>query len=221
MRVRSRSRPCGLADIRLCGSISRRSKFNGHTGRDEAWDIQKGHRPTRVHQGYKLARRSLRFESPAIHLCPFIDARLFLESLPTLYPLPSFSPPRKLLQAKTALSFAVHSSVHNAPRVQSPDSTGSPPSGGFSGEAEAGPIPIPTMVTTLVVGCRRKVVVYRWRDGDAQEVKVSRSVHKVMFGSLIPLLSLFSMMTGNTTSTLSSRNSVLGSFVHMLRILSN
>ena len=63
--------------------------------------------------------------------------------------------------------------MHNTPGIQSPDSSGSPLSGGFSGEAERGPIPIPTMMTTLVVGCRRRVVVYSWKDGEAQEVKVS------------------------------------------------
>ncbi|KAH0832903.1 hypothetical protein J3R83DRAFT_11855 [Lanmaoa asiatica] len=99
------------------------------------------------------------------------------ETFPTLYPLPSFSPPTKLTQAKGALSFAVHTSVHNAPGFQSPNLSGSPPSGGFSGEVEKGPIPIPTMVTTLVVGCRRKVVVYTWKDGEAQEVKETPLPH--------------------------------------------
>ncbi|KAF8127072.1 hypothetical protein EV363DRAFT_1518382 [Boletus edulis] len=96
------------------------------------------------------------------------------ETLPTLYSLPSFSRPTKLAQAKSAMSFAIHSSVRNAPRIPRP---GSPASGGFSDEVETGPIPIPTVVTTLVVGCRRKVVVYSWRDGDAQEVKETPLPH--------------------------------------------
>ncbi|KIK98408.1 hypothetical protein PAXRUDRAFT_823887 [Paxillus rubicundulus Ve08.2h10] len=87
------------------------------------------------------------------------------ETLPTLYPLPSLSPPTPLAKAKGALSFAIHSSVHNAPNA--PDSSRP---GGFD-SADADTIPIPTMVTMLVVGCRRRAVVYTWRDGEAQEVK--------------------------------------------------
>lgn len=97
----------------------------------------------------------------------------FPETLPTLYPLPSFSPPERLTQAKGAMALAVHSSVHDPPRVQSPDASGSTPSGAVSGEAVGKPPPVPTMVTTLVVGCRRRVVVYSWKDGKAQEVKVN------------------------------------------------
>jgi hypothetical protein len=92
------------------------------------------------------------------------------ESLPTLYPLPSLSPPTPLAKAKGALSFAIHSSVHNAPNA----SDSSRP-GGFD-SADADTIPIPTMVTMLVVGCRRRVVVYTWRDGEAQEIKVGNSI---------------------------------------------
>ncbi|KAH7925859.1 hypothetical protein BV22DRAFT_1064252 [Leucogyrophana mollusca] len=81
------------------------------------------------------------------------------ETLPTLYPLPSFTPPTPLSKARGALSFAVHSSVHNDAE-------------GF-GKASA----IPTMVTQLVVGCRRKVAIYTWKDGEAQEVKESILPH--------------------------------------------
>ncbi|KAF8841813.1 hypothetical protein BDN67DRAFT_900734 [Paxillus ammoniavirescens] len=93
------------------------------------------------------------------------------ESLPTLYPLPSLSPPTPLAKAKGALSFAIHSSVHNAPNA----SDSSRP-GGFD-SADVDTIPIPTMVTILVVGCRRRVVVYTWRDGEAQEVKEALLPH--------------------------------------------
>jgi Vam6/Vps39-like protein vacuolar protein sorting-associated protein 39 len=31
---------------------------------------------------------------------------------------------------------------------------------------------IPTLFTQLVVGCRRRIVIYSWRDGEAQDVKV-------------------------------------------------
>ena len=181
------SRHCILTDVPLCGPISRRSKPNSHADRDQDWDIQEGHRSVRVHQGFKLARCSVWFESLTPQLCPFIDPHFLPETLPTLYPLPSFSPPTKLTQAKSALSFAVHSCLHNTFGVQSPDPAGSP--GGFSGEAVKGQIPIPTTVTTLVVGCRRKVVVYTWKDGEAQEVKVSflYAFLLLSLGSLIAL----------------------------------
>jgi Vam6/Vps39-like protein vacuolar protein sorting-associated protein 39 len=31
---------------------------------------------------------------------------------------------------------------------------------------------VPTLFTQLVVGCRRKIVIYSWRDGEAQDVRV-------------------------------------------------
>lgn len=57
------SRPRILTNVPLCGSISRRSQPNNHTGRDQDWHVQESHRSVRVHQGYKFACRSLRFES--------------------------------------------------------------------------------------------------------------------------------------------------------------
>lgn len=82
----------------------------------------------------------------------------------TLFPLPSFSPATPLLKAKAAFSFAIHSYVEqlslSAEELQaSPDFKKSQP--------------IPCRVTLLLVGCRRKAVIYSWRDGEPQEVKVS------------------------------------------------
>ncbi|KAL1739272.1 hypothetical protein HDZ31DRAFT_21003, partial [Schizophyllum fasciatum] len=82
------------------------------------------------------------------------------ESTVTLLPLPSFAPPTPLVKAKGALSFAVNSSVHH---VQ-PD--GMPTD--FDGKS---PRAIPTLITLLVVGCRRRVVIYSWRDGEPQDTK--------------------------------------------------
>ncbi|KAF7320029.1 Rab guanyl-nucleotide exchange factor [Mycena kentingensis (nom. inval.)] len=66
--------------------------------------------------------------------------------------LPTFSPPTPLLKAKAAFSFAIHSSIqHAAPSV---------PAGVKAAS-------IPSLLTQLVVGCRRKVVVYSWKDGEA------------------------------------------------------
>ncbi|KAG2060873.1 hypothetical protein BDR06DRAFT_947416 [Suillus hirtellus] len=83
------------------------------------------------------------------------------ETIPTLYPLPSFAPPKPLTRAKGALTFAVHSSVHN---LDQSDAQSRAHTVGRTG-------PIPTMVTQLLVGCRRKVVIYTWKDGEAQEIK--------------------------------------------------
>lgn len=78
---------------------------------------------------------------------------LLSETLVTLYPLPSFSPPTPLTKAKSAFSFATYSSV--ADRQSSHDGTAT----------------IPTMVTQLIIGCRRKVVIYCWKDGEPQDIK--------------------------------------------------
>ncbi|KAF8969138.1 vacuolar sorting protein 39 domain 1-domain-containing protein [Flammula alnicola] len=85
------------------------------------------------------------------------------EATITLFPLPSFSPPTPLPKAKAAFSFAVHSSVQN---VLLPTSTQP------SGEPEfKRSQPIPTLVTQLLIGCRRRAVLYSWKDGEPQEVK--------------------------------------------------
>ncbi|KAF7312336.1 Rab guanyl-nucleotide exchange factor [Mycena indigotica] len=87
---------------------------------------------------------------------------LLSEAAVTLLPLPNLSPPTPLLKAKAAFSFAIHSSVqHVAPDL--------PPG--------AKATSIPTLVTQLVVGCRRKVVIYSWKDGEAQESKEAPLPH--------------------------------------------
>ncbi|KAG1770992.1 vacuolar sorting protein 39 domain 1-domain-containing protein [Suillus occidentalis] len=83
------------------------------------------------------------------------------ESIPTLYPLPSFTPSTPLTRAKGALTFAIRSSVNN---FDSSDAQG-----GANAVSRAGTVP--TMMTQLVVGCRRKVVIYAWKDGEAQEIR--------------------------------------------------
>lgn len=78
-----------------------------------------------------------------------------LESLVTLYPLPGLQSPSPLTRAKAAFSFALHTYVqHILPDGQS-----------------AGPA-TPTVVSYLIAGCRRKVVIYTWKDGEPQEVQV-------------------------------------------------
>jgi hypothetical protein len=87
----------------------------------------------------------------------------------TLHPLPSLTPATALPKAKAAFSFATYSAVQHL----SSDGTIYHPSDGDFDKAKA----IPTLFTQLVVGCRRKVVIYSWRDGEAQDVKVCHSLH--------------------------------------------
>ncbi|KAJ7123344.1 vacuolar sorting protein 39 domain 2-domain-containing protein [Mycena filopes] len=86
------------------------------------------------------------------------------ESTVTLFPLPTFSPATPLLKAKAAFSFAIHSAVQHISHET--------PTGEFSKAA-----PIPTLITQLVVGCRRKVVIYSWKDGDPQGSKEAPLPH--------------------------------------------
>lgn len=74
----------------------------------------------------------------------------------TLFPLPTLSPPTPLLKAKAAFSFAIHTSVQHAETE-----------GDFSRQD-----PKTSLITYLLVGCRRRAVLYSWKDGEPQEVKV-------------------------------------------------
>ncbi|KAE9401526.1 hypothetical protein BT96DRAFT_956547 [Gymnopus androsaceus JB14] len=82
------------------------------------------------------------------------------EATVTLFPLPSFSPPTVLSAAKAAFSFGIHSFTS---RTES----------GLKEQDEfSKPTAIPVLTTYLLVGCRRKVVIYSWKDGEAQGLKV-------------------------------------------------
>jgi len=73
----------------------------------------------------------------------------------TLYPIPDLQPSSQLSKAKAAFSFTIHTSVQHI----------SPP-------GKLPTIPVPTVVSYLVVACRRKLVIYSWKDGEPQEVQV-------------------------------------------------
>ncbi|KAG9225012.1 hypothetical protein CCMSSC00406_0001837 [Pleurotus cornucopiae] len=90
----------------------------------------------------------------------------------SLLPVPSLSPPTPLVKAKAAFSFAIHSSVEHSV----PAGAESPTGADFS-SAHLKTKTIPVMVTQLIVGCRRKLVMYSWRDGEAQEVKEAPLPH--------------------------------------------
>lgn len=81
-----------------------------------------------------------------------------------MFPLPTLSPPTPLVRAKAAFSFAIHTSVQNLLPESKPEYS--------LGEEFASTKPIPTQVTQLLIGCRRKVVIYSWRDGEPQDPKV-------------------------------------------------
>ncbi|KAJ3995861.1 hypothetical protein F5050DRAFT_1764139 [Lentinula boryana] len=83
------------------------------------------------------------------------------ETIVTLFPLPSFSPPTVLTAAKAAFSFGIHSYTYLAESEIH----------GQNELTETKPAPIPVLMTYLFVGCRRKVVIYSWKDGEAQELK--------------------------------------------------
>ncbi|KAI0067184.1 hypothetical protein BV25DRAFT_1959388 [Artomyces pyxidatus] len=91
------------------------------------------------------------------------------ESQVTLYPLPALSISTPLLKAKTAFSFGINTSVQHV----YPDGTIADSSNPVTGKAAA----VPTVLTYLVVGCRRKLVVYAWKDGEAQDVKEAALPH--------------------------------------------
>lgn len=85
-----------------------------------------------------------------------------IESNVTLYPMPDLVPPTPLAQVRKAFSFASNSTVESV----SADGIVHSFADAASNRG------VPTVVTYLVVGCQRKIVVYSWRDGEAQEVKV-------------------------------------------------
>ncbi|KAI0322535.1 vacuolar sorting protein 39 domain 1-domain-containing protein [Amylostereum chailletii] len=122
-----------------------------------------------------------------------------------LLPLSDMSNPTPLSKAKAAFSFTVHTFVEHLP----PDTPQKPSS---STEFDKR-MSVPTVVTYLVVGCRRKLVVYSWKDGEPQDVSEAVLPHsartiaflddKVMSLSYSPtdhvLFSLDTMSTSEIT----------------------
>ena len=74
----------------------------------------------------------------------------------TLYPLPGLTPPTPLPAARGAMAFAVNTAVQH-----------------IGSDGQNDPRGIPTVITTLAVGCKRKVVLYSWKDGEPQGPKVN------------------------------------------------
>ncbi|RDB25711.1 Vam6/Vps39-like protein [Hypsizygus marmoreus] len=99
------------------------------------------------------------------------------EGIVTLFPIPTLAPPTQLVKAKAAFSFAVHTSVQHLEPDAMPEFS--------SGEDFTKMKLIPTLVTQLLIGCRRKVVIYSWRDGEAQEPKETYLPHSARIISFL------------------------------------
>ena len=83
----------------------------------------------------------------------------------TLYPLPGFSPPTPLTKSKQALSIATFTGVvHNNTADK----------GALSPDDTVKAKDVPSVVTHLAIGCKRKIVIYSWKDGEPQEPQVRR-----------------------------------------------
>ncbi|KAI0370322.1 hypothetical protein BV20DRAFT_1121321 [Pilatotrama ljubarskyi] len=90
------------------------------------------------------------------------------EAQVTLFPYPTYSPPAPLVKTKGALCFALHTAVeYLTPGTTVPSTPGTP------GKGKG----VPAVVTRLAVGCRRKIVLYSWRDGEPQDVQEFTLAH--------------------------------------------
>ncbi|KAG8887443.1 Vacuolar morphogenesis protein 6 [Tulasnella sp. 332] len=96
----------------------------------------------------------------------------------TLFPSPAFAPGTLLPQAKGAMSFAIDTSIQNVPDAAAvpagnstvtatPDTNAAAADAGVS-RTQGG---VPSVITYLAVGCRKKIVIYTWKDGQSQDVK--------------------------------------------------
>ncbi|KAF9448658.1 hypothetical protein P691DRAFT_668993 [Macrolepiota fuliginosa MF-IS2] len=127
------------------------------------------------------------------------------EMIVTLFPLPGFAPATPLVKAKAAFSFGINTIVQHSPQASGSEKnnlsadpstsnttvpsalTTTPTSTSVTKIAstpvkdttsfDKATISIPCVITQLMVGCRRKVVIYTWKDGDAQEVKEAPLPH--------------------------------------------
>ncbi|KAI0768086.1 hypothetical protein BD413DRAFT_605556 [Trametes elegans] len=86
----------------------------------------------------------------------------------TLFPYPTYSPPTPLAKAKGALCFALYTGVeYSTPDVTVSSSPGTP------AKAKG----VPSVVTRLAIGCRRRIVLYPWKDGEPQEIQEYTLAH--------------------------------------------
>ncbi len=75
------------------------------------------------------------------------------------------------MKTKGALCFALHTGVEYLDADTTVAATpGTPGKGKGVGKG------VPALVTRLAVGCRRKIVLYSWKDGEPQDVQVRQLV---------------------------------------------
>ena len=148
-----------MSDVKNRGQGVHRDPFG-----DQEKLHKEGYRPAGICEGHKLACRIVACVNN-LPLTHSFDSPQ--ESQVTLYNLPDLSNPTPLPKAKSAFSFAVHTSVQHL----NPDGRKIRPQ---DTEFASPTIPVPTVITCLVVGCQRKLVVYSWKDGEAQDIKVRR-----------------------------------------------
>lgn len=122
------------------------------------------YRPNCVYQGCQLDSRAV-WCVLACALCfnGMLEIEELLETQLTLFPYPDFSSPTPLVKTKGALCFALYTGVEYSEADTAGPATPTPPGKGKG---------IPSVVTRLAVGCRRKIVLYSWKDGEPQEVQV-------------------------------------------------
>lgn len=85
----------------------------------------------------------------------------------TLFPLPTLAPPTTLPSAKGAtFSFALRTFVKHLL-----------PNGKPEAVSDVKSPAIPTLFTYLLLGCRRRAILYSWKDGEAQPVKEAPLPH--------------------------------------------
>ena len=139
-----------------------------------------------------------------------MPSALLPDSQVTLHPLPTLTPATPLSKAKAAFSFATYSAVQNI----LPDGKMQHSADGAFDKAKA----IPTLLTQLAVGCRRKIVIYSWRDGEAQDMRVWPSFFE---HALFYLVSNNSARTGSPTTAFATRHVIFRSWHYLLSISSN
>ncbi len=91
----------------------------------------------------------------------------FVDSTITLYDLPELKSPIVLTQARYAQSFGICSSWQDVPITSK--GKGKAKTADNDGEL----ISTRTLITTLVVGCRKKVLVFVWFNGILGPTRVS------------------------------------------------
>lgn len=99
----------------------------------------------------------------SVHLLNFLP----LDGVVTLSPLSKLHPQTPLTQARNALSFATHVSV----QMLNPDGDETEPDSSTTSRPGR-QLGVPTVVTQLAIGCRKKIVIYTWKDGELQGVRV-------------------------------------------------